>query len=189
VTRLGRAVAHAAIRLYPAAWRQRYGDEVHALVDDGDSRLSDAVDIARAAGAELVNGGHPIRFEPGHRHPGPFAALAALLLLPTLAFVALSIIGHELGVSAVAAAVDPVLVWVDGARIVDLFLVAAPLASLLIAVLPMVELRLERDEVAPAMAIRVRLLRSNAVVGVAALAVGAVLVAHIVTESVMRIGA
>ena len=48
-----------------------------------------------------------MRFEPAYRHPSAFALAAGLLLLPTFAVVALSLLGHELGLGAVAAVTDP----------------------------------------------------------------------------------
>ena len=48
-----------------------------------------------------------MRFEPPTATLGTYAGGRGLLLLPTFAVVALSLIGHELGFSAVADAVDP----------------------------------------------------------------------------------
>ena len=124
MTRLGRALARAAVRLHPRLWRARYEDEVADLVDESDSSLADAADLARSAWREHLNGGAPMRFEPAYRHPSAFALAAGLLLLPTLAVVALSLLGHELGLGAVATVTDPWVAWIDTVRPVDLALVA-----------------------------------------------------------------
>lgn len=39
----------ALLRLYPAAWRERYGDEVERLLEDGDADLRTRVDLVRGA--------------------------------------------------------------------------------------------------------------------------------------------
>ena len=81
MSRIGRAASRVALRLYPASWRERYADEVAALVDDADGGLRDAADLGRGAIAQHLNGGTPMRFEPAHRHPRPFALAAAGLWL------------------------------------------------------------------------------------------------------------
>jgi hypothetical protein len=118
-----------------------------------------------------------------------FAAIAGVLVAPTLAVVASSILGHELGLSAVAAATDPFIAWIDTVRPLDLFLVLAPLAAFLLAMLPVLDLRLERDHETPAIAVRMKAVPANLLVGGVALLVGAALVWHILVESVMRSGA
>jgi hypothetical protein len=189
MTRIGRRAARLALRLHPRAWRERYGFEMAGLIDDSDSSLADAADLARSAIHAHATGGAPMRFEPAHRHPGAFALVAAALLLPTFLVVGLSYLGHELGFSAVANAVDPWIAQLDDARALDLFLVLAPAIAFLVALVPLLDLRIERDEPGPALAVRVRAIPANLVVGAVALLVGAALVAHIVVESVLRLGA
>ena len=189
MTRVGRRAARMALRLHPRAWRERYGLEMAGLIDESDSSLADAADLARSALQSHVTGGAPMRFETAYRHPGPFAVVAALLLLPTFAVVALSLIGHELGFSAVADAVDPWIAQLDTVRILDLFLVVAPAVAFLVAIVPLLDLRIERDDPGPAIAVRVRAVPANLAIGAVALLVGVALVGHIVTESVLRLGA
>ena len=189
MSRLGRAAARVALQLYPYPWRRRYGDEVAALIDQSESPLADAVDLARAAIREHIDGGSVMRFELARRHPGSFAIAGLLLVAPTLGVVALSLLGHELGLTAVAVAFDPIVSWIDTVRPLDLALVAAPLVAFVLAVLPLVDLRVETDEHGSALALRVHAVAANLVVAAIALLVGAVLVGHMVTESVLRIGA
>ena len=189
MTRLGRALARAAVRLHPRLWRARYEDEVADLVDESDSSLADAADLARSAWREHLNGGAPMRFEPAYRHPSAFALAAGLLLLPTLAVVALSLLGHELGLGAVATVTDPWVAWIDTVRPVDLALVVAPLAAFLVALIPLLDLRIERASGDSVVAVRVHAVTANLVVATLAVLVGAALVGHIVTESVLRVGA
>ena len=189
MSRLGRAAARVVLRLYPAPWRERYADEVSALVDDADGGLRDVADLGRGALSQHLNGGIPMRFEPAHRHPGPFALVAALVLLPTALVAGVSLLGHELGMTAIANAVDPFVAAIDEYRPLDLALVLAPAVALLLAVLPLIELSLERSAEGAALAVRVRAVGWNLVVAAIALVVGLVLVGHIVTESVLRVGA
>ena len=130
-----------------------------------------------------------MRFEPAHRHPTAWAIVAAIVLVPTLAIVAVSLIGHELGVTSVAAVTDPFMMWLDTIRPLDLLLVVAPLVAFVVALAPTLDLRLERVEGQRAVAVRLRTLTANLVVAAAAFVTGSALVAHIVTEAVLEIGA
>lgn len=189
MSRLGRAAARTVVRRFPAAWRVRYEAELLGLIDDSDSSLADAADLAAEAVRQHLDGGTPMRFEPAQRHPRAFALLAGLLLLPTLAVVGLSLIGHELGVSAVARAVDPVISALASAPIVDLGLVVAPLVALALAIAPLLDIRVEPADPSPVLALRVRAVRANVVVAVLAVLVGIALLGHIVTESVLELRA
>lgn len=188
MSRIGRAAARLALRLYPTGWRDRYQAEVLTLIDDSDSGLTDAADLAGSALCQHATGGAPMRFAPAHRHPRAFATAAAVVLLPTLAVVALSLLGHELGVTAVASAVDPVLTWVNTVRIVDLALVLAPAVALLLSVLPLVDLQLQGEAAEQGVTLRLRARAANLVVAAASLAAGAVLAWHIVVESALQRG-
>jgi len=189
MSRLGRAAARAVIRLYPQSWRHRYAAELQDLIVDADAGFGEVIDLAAGAIHQHVIGGAPMRFEPAHRHPSAFAAVALAITAPTFAFVTLSVIGHELGVSAVAAVVDPVIEAVTAPRVVDLALVLAPLAAFALAVLPLLDARLEQGDDGRMLAVRVRALPINLAVGALAVLLGAALVAHIVAESVLHAGA
>lgn len=187
MSRLGRAAARAVIGLYPRTWRQRYSAELRDLVDDTDAGMREAIDLATGALGQHLNGGARMRFEPAHRHPSVFAIVAGLVMAPTFALVILSLIGHELGVSAVASVVDPLIVTLTAARVVDLALVVAPLVGLVLAALPLLDARLEHGDGGRLIAVRVRALPANLAVAGMALLLGAALAAHVVAESV-RVG-
>ncbi len=175
--------------LYPVEWRSHYGTEVSGLIDESESSMADAMDLARAAIHEHLKGGVQMRFDPAHSHPGTFALVAALLVAPTLIVVAVSLLGHELGITAIATATDPLIAWIGTVRFLDLFLVLAPLAAFMLAALPLLDVRLDRDDGAPALAVRIRAVTANVVVCAVALVIGATLVWHVVVESVLRTGA
>ena len=186
MSRLGRAAARAVIGLYPRSWRQRYGAELLDVVEEADAGLGEVIDLAAGALGQHVNGGESMHFEPAQRHPSAFALVAGLVMAPTLAFVTLSLIGHELGVAAVASVVDPLIVTVTAARFVDLALVVAPLVGLVLAALPLLDARPEHGDGGSLIAVRVRAVPANlAVVGVALL-LGAALVAHAIAESAVH---
>jgi len=189
VSRLGRVAARAAIQLYPASWRRRYAAELRDLVEDGDAGIAEFVDLAAGAFGQHVIGGAPMRFESAHRHPSAFAIAASLVMAPTFAFVTLSLIGHELGISAVASAVDPVITSITRARIVDVALLAAPILAVVLAALPLLDARFEPGDDGRLLAVRVRALPANLVAVGVALLLGAALVAHAVAESVLHAGA
>ena len=189
MSRLARAAARVLLRTYPRSWRERYGAEVRELIEDADAGICDVVDLAAGAARQHIIGGAPMRFEPARRHPFAFAIAAIVLMTPTLIFLALSLIGHELGFTAVASFVDPIIVSVTKPRVVDLALVGAPLIALVLAALPMVDLRVESDPEGPTLTLRVRALTANVIVATMALLVGALLVGHIVAESVLGTGA
>jgi hypothetical protein len=64
------------LRLYPAAWRDRYGDELRDLVADTGLTPRVALDLARAAAIErresvvrALTGGVSMTVGPAWRHP------------------------------------------------------------------------------------------------------------------------
>ena len=65
----------------------------------------------------------------------------------------------------------------------------APLIALALAVLPLLDLRVESNDEGPTLALRVRALTANIIVATIALLAGALLIGHIVAESVMGTGA
>jgi len=189
VSRVGRAAANALIRFYPRAWRSRYAGELRDLIDEADAGVREVFDLAAGAIHQHTIGGAPVRFEPAYNHPSAFAVLALAITAPTMAFVALSILGHELGASAVAAFVDPIIEAVTAPRIVDLALVAAPAVAFVLAFLPLIDARVEHAEGARMVALRVRALPANLAVAALAVLLGAALMAHVIAESMLSVGA
>jgi hypothetical protein len=177
------------LRLYPARWRARYGDELSALLADTRPGPRAWIDLARGGLREHVravrNGGMTVKLEAAWRHPGRWSVIAALLILPTALAVGLSLLAHEFGATAVAAWVDPVMRAVDGARPVDLYLVVAPLLGMAVARAPL--LRLDVADGEARIAIRAR--AANLAVAGVAFVLGLLLIGHIVAESVLRAGA
>jgi hypothetical protein len=184
------------LRLYPTAWRRRYGEELSDLLDEMPSTPATTVDLLRGAAnlhmrafldrvaPRLVSaGGPPMPTHPLQRHPTASALVAVLITGPTLIFVALSFLAYQLELPGMQAWLQP---FMDGLaqapRIVDLFLLAAPFLAFLIAALPLIGLRLERidGELRVTVALRARAL--NLIVLLLCVAVGGFLVSHLVVE-------
>lgn len=84
-------LARALLRLYPRAWRERYGDEFLALIVDGGLTWREVVDVIGAAGVERIRAaGTFIRAELDPTDPP--AALVSLTggFRETLLFAALT---------------------------------------------------------------------------------------------------
>lgn len=66
---------HWLTRLYPTAWRERYGDELDALIEDEGDSWHTILDLAKAALTEHL---HPFRagVKAMQTYPGSVAALA-----------------------------------------------------------------------------------------------------------------
>lgn len=69
------------LHAYPRAWRDRYGAELHALIDDlddeGDLRLSDRIDIARKG---LAMRHHHMNRRSLYKVLGPVVAAGSVLV-------------------------------------------------------------------------------------------------------------
>jgi hypothetical protein len=186
----------AILRLYPAAWRRRYGEELSDLLDEMPSTPATTLDLLRGAvnlhmralldrvaPRLAVSGGPPMPTHPLQRHPTASALVAVLITAPTVIFVTLSFLAYQLELPGMEAWLQP---FMDGLaqapRIVDLFLLGAPFLAFLIAGLPLIGLRLERidGELRVTVALRARAL--NLIVILLCVAVGGFLVSHLVVE-------
>jgi len=184
------------LRLFPTAWRDRYGEELVALVDDTGLDAGTVADVARAGVNErarsaraAIAGGGTMTIGPAWRHPTLWAAVGLLVLVPTMTFVLLSMLTYQLGLSGLAATMEPVNRWLDSQRLADLVLVAAPGIAFIVAAAPLVRLTLATADGEPSATLGLRLRAINLVVASLALAVGALLVGHIVWEAVLQQGA
>jgi hypothetical protein len=189
-------VGQLLLRCYPAAWRQRYGDELLDLLSDLSLTPRVVLDVAASglslrvrAARHALQGDTVMTIRPAWRHPTAFAVIGALLILPTFLFVAASLLSYELGMTAIRDAVAPIQATVTSARVVDLFLVLAPALAALAAIAPLVRLGLERRDGTLQAVLTVRALAFNVVVGLVAIGVGGVLVWHILVESLVQAGA
>jgi hypothetical protein len=186
----------AILRLYPAAWRRRYGEELSDLLDEMPSTAATTVDLLRGAATlhmralldrlaprMLPAGGAPMPTHPLQRHPTAWALVAVLVAAPTAIFVTLSFLAYQLEVPGLQAWLDPFVVGLQQAPgIVDLLLGAAPFVAFVLAALPLVGLRLERvdGELRVTLAMRARAL--NLIVLALCVVVGGALVNYLLVE-------
>lgn len=75
-------VMKALVRLYPLRWRERYGAEFEALLDDREPSALDAVDVFCGALKMQMNTWTPIRIVVGFSILGALAMFAISLLQP-----------------------------------------------------------------------------------------------------------
>lgn len=184
------------MRIYPPAWRKRYGDELTQLIADNGLSWSTGLDLirgglkerGRVVGSTLI-GGPGMVIGPAWRHPTGLAVAATVVMAPTLVFVVGSVVVYELGMSALQAQMEVVNQWLSSSRILDLLLVLAPAVALVLAVAPLVRVQFCNGESGREAVLGVRLRMLNLAVSMVALGIGAVLVWHIVVESVMQAGA
>ncbi|MGH2488573.1 MAG: hypothetical protein ACRDFR_03015 [Candidatus Limnocylindria bacterium] len=183
------------LRLYPAAWRARYDGELAALLDELPANRGMAVDLvhgalrehARAAWrripeAPIPAGGPPMFYAPMHRRPTMAAVVALVLVAPTTIFVALSLVAYELGLSELAALLEPALLTLTAAPVVDGFFLIAPIIALVVAAAPLTGIGLARAdrELRLTLALGIRAPNLSAI-GVC-LVVGALLAWHLLVE-------
>jgi hypothetical protein len=133
------------LRLYPRRWRQRYEDEVLALLEERSPRPGDLVDlIAWSLRAHL--GSRPIELlggafaviERSSAHATRLALVGLLVLLPTLILIVLSILKYVLGIPAPFDALEPVVTPLVTHPIGETVVTIAPYIALLLAVVPTV---------------------------------------------------
>ena len=184
------------LRLYPSAWRRRYGEELSDLIDEMPSTPATTFDLLRGAAAlhmrglldrvapRLVSaGGPPMPTHPLQRHPTASALVAALIAAPTAIFVSVSFLAYQLELPGMQAWLQPFMDGLQQApRVVDLLLVAAPFLAFLIAALPLIGFRLERidGELRVTLGLRARTL--NVIVLALCVVVGGVLANYFVAE-------
>jgi len=181
---------------YPAAWRRRYGAELAQLIDDSGLSATGAVDIIRAGLTERrrsvtrsLTGGTGMLIGPAYRHPSGLALLGLLVLAPTLLFVVGSLLAYQLGIQALVGQMESANAVLNGQRLLDLVIILSPAIALVLAMIPLVRLDFRITEVGREAVVGLHLRAANVAVGLIAIAIGGLLVWHIVFESVMEIGA
>ena len=158
----------ALIRLYPAWWRRRYGDEYAALLAELPARPGLVIDVVRAAvDAHLsppqpVSGGHMLDSQHGHRPPrgDRIAAIVALLALATpVSFLVLQLLPRS-GPTPSSSPTGPLL-GLDGFfqhPVGVALILLGPVAAFLAGAWATIGLRMQTDgsERVAVVAIRVR---------------------------------
>lgn len=183
------------LRLYPAAWRERYEDELADLLVELPTSPSVLLDLIRGALIErsrarwrvtepypIPAGDQPMFEHPLHRHPTSLALFALLLVTPTLLFVVISVLAYQLGVPGLEAVVDLVISGIAAAPWIDVLLVSAPFAAAVVAAAPLVGIRSGQVDGERHMTVSLRARALNVVVLAVSVLIGGVLVLYLVTE-------
>ncbi len=187
------------LRLYPSAWRRRYGAELSDLLDELPATPSATLDLVRGAIAlhfrgltdrfapRLVSaGGPPMPTHSLQRHPTATALVAALLVAPTAMFIGFSLLAYQVEVPGLAAAAGPVVDALTRPRVVDLFLLGAPFLGFVVAALPLISLRMARIDGELRINIGLRARTLNLLVLTGCLLVGSLLAWHVVIEFLLE---
>jgi hypothetical protein len=188
------------LRLYPSAWRRRYGEELSDLLDEVPSTPAATLDLLRGAASLhvralldrvaprlLAAGGPPMPTHPLQRHPTASALFAVLIAAPTAIFVTLSFLAYQLELPGMQAWLEPFMDALRQApRVVDFILLGAPFLAFLLAALPLIGLRLERvdGELRVTLAMRARTL--NLIVLALCVVVGGFLASHLLAEFLLE---
>ena len=138
-----------AIRIYPAWWRTRYGDEFVGLLRQERASLNILLDVITNALKVRLRGLRPSPLSGGQRmfnevdrHPQLLAVLALAVMLPTSLLVTLAVLKYVVGVAGPFDAIEPAMTPIVTHPLGEAFLVLAPYAALLLAAVPVTRLGL-----------------------------------------------
>jgi hypothetical protein len=102
-----RTLARAALILYPAAWRARYGEEVRALIDDSGADLRTIVGLAWQAIPAWVCPAQHL-----HDRPARMRASLAVVLIAWTALTGLALVFEQLTqAQGLSPAGHPIIQW------------------------------------------------------------------------------
>jgi hypothetical protein len=132
-----------ALRLYPDAWRRRYGPEVRQLIDDGRASPADLLDlVSHAPFVTTFRGGASGMNRHLAAHPIRLAIVALAIMLPTTLLVGVAVLKYVLGVPGPFDAIEPTMTPFVTHPVGEAILVLAPYVAFGLAVLPFTRLRL-----------------------------------------------
>jgi len=155
-----------ALRLYPDAWRRRYGPEVRQLIDDGRASPADFADlISHAPLTATFRGEASTMNRHLVAHPGRLALVALAITLPTAFFVSIAVLKYVLGAPGPFDAIEPTVTPFITHPIGETVVVLAPYVALALAILPFARLRLGWREGRVAASAEVAVPLTNLLVG------------------------
>ena len=183
------------LRLYPAAWRERYEDELADLLRELPASPPVLLDLLRGALVErsrarsrvmepqpIPAGDQPMFEHPLHRHPTGLALLALLLMTPTLVFVVFSVLAYQMQVPGLEAVVDPVISGIGTVPWIDVLLVTAPFVAAIVAAVPLVGIRSGEADGERHVTLSLRARTLNVLVLVVSVLLGGLLFLYLLTE-------
>jgi hypothetical protein len=132
-----------ALRLYPEAWRRRYGREVRQLIEDGRTSPGDLLDlVSHAPLAATFRGEASTMNRQLAAHPTRLALVALAITLPTAFFVGVAVLKYVLGVPGPFDAIEPTVTPFLTHPIGETIVVLAPYVAFALAILPFTRLSL-----------------------------------------------
>ena len=138
-----KALMRLALRLYPAAWRSRYGPEVEQLIEDGHGSPADLVDLVVHAPSTTTLQDEVSRMNGRlAAHPMRLAIIAVIVMLPTAFLVGIAVLKYILGVPGPFDSVEPTMTPIVTHPIGETIFVLAPYVAFVLAVVPFTRLRL-----------------------------------------------
>jgi len=138
-----KTLMRVAIRLYPAAWRQRYGPEVSQLIEDGHASPADLLDlVSHAPFASTLRGEASTMNRQLAAHPLRVALAALAITLPTAVFVGVAVLKYVIGVPGPFDAIEPTVTPFITHPIGETVLILAPYLAFGLAILPFARLNL-----------------------------------------------
>lgn len=124
-----RVLARAALGLYPAAWRARYGEEVRALLEDSGADLRTAASLAWHAVPAWVWPARQLHDRPARMRASLATVLVAWTALAGLAAVFAQLTQAQPSLQRLTLARHPIIGWsywvFDGAVLISVLAVAA----------------------------------------------------------------
>jgi hypothetical protein len=183
-----RALLRGALRAHPAAWRDRYGDELEALIADADPRPSDVIDLAASAVrtrlASLFPGGSPMTPSTSPWRGRALSMVALLLAGWTGLFLGLNVLRYNVGI-----AVPDFLAWTYATESpirATLGVLGPAVIGLALALAAMAQITRHRTDGASAFLVRVRPTRLAVVASIACISVMVVIFAYGVSENLLE---
>ncbi len=104
-------LARAALGLYPAAWRARYGDEVRALLDDSGAGLRTVASLAWHAAPAWVCPARQLHDRAGRMRASLATVLLAWTMLAGLAAVFVQLAQGQPAMQRLTLARHPLIQW------------------------------------------------------------------------------
>ncbi|HUQ78056.1 MAG TPA: hypothetical protein VM427_04190 [Patescibacteria group bacterium] len=162
--------------LYPSAWRKRYGAEINQLINDGRTSRADLVDlVAHVPIRSTIQGEASTMTRYLSAHPVAAGSIAFLVMIPSAALVAGSLLKYIGGISAPFDAIEPAMTPLLASPMGDKLLLLAPCAAFALAILPFARLRVGRRHGRLAASGEVALPFLNVAVGLVAAALVAIM--------------
>jgi hypothetical protein len=184
---------------FPRRWRQRYGEEYAALLEDlrptptvvADTiraalrarladRLTMTVDPAQTGGPAMS----ALMLDVRNRLPRktPLGLVAFVVLFPAAVFLVISVLKYGLGIAGPFDALEPFYL---AGKPVEYATFLAPFVALLLAVVPILGLRIERDTGVVRTIVEVDARPLNVVVAMLSAVVAAAFLAYLFAENVL----